>query len=52
MTHLFLPQVYGPRITAKFFTESSGSHSEVVKEEWKSSVSQLKLPKEHDFKYK
>ena len=42
-------KIYGPRISAKFMR--SGASRRVI-EELRTSMSELKLPKEHDFKFK
>ena len=42
-------KVYGPRISAKF--TRAGASRRVI-EELRSSMSELKLPKEQDFRYK
>ena len=45
-------KVYGPRISARFLARSTsgGSHKQI--EELRTSMSELQLPKELDFKYK
>ena len=45
-------KVYGPRISARFLARSTsgGSHKRI--EELRTSMSELQLPKELDFKYK
>ena len=43
-------RLYGPRISARFLGRSGGSHKRI--EELRSSMSELQLPKELDFKYK
>lgn len=43
-------KIYGPRISAKFGLTSRGSRRAI--EELRLSMSELQLPKEHDFKFK
>ena len=42
--------IYGPRIAAKFGVSHRGSRKTI--EELRLSMSELQLPKEHDYKYK
>ena len=48
---LFAWWKYGDRISKRFFVTGSGSSRRNI-EELRVSMSELKLPREHDFKYK